>query len=110
MRFDFESKAFDATHCVCKDQFVGDLCETQRLGVTGDYTDFIAAVNECLTVDPVHGICPDSAFGVMSDWDVSLVSNFAEAFRADLLLMQTLRLGYRDRWWILQVRSKLPGV
>ena len=82
MRFDFESKAFDATHCVCKDQFVGDLCETAVGALPGDYTDFIAAVNECLTVDPVHGICPDSAFGVMSDWDVSLVSNFAEAFKS----------------------------
>ena len=82
VRFDFESKAFDPTHCVCKDRFVGDLCETAVGPLSGDYGEFTTAVNECLEVDPVHGICPDSAFGVMSDWDVSLVSNFAEAFKS----------------------------
>ena len=35
-RFDFESKAFDATHCVCKDSFVGDLCETAVGALSGD--------------------------------------------------------------------------
>jgi len=81
VRFDFESKSFDTTHCVCKDKFVGDLCETAVDGIlSGDREEFVAAVTKCLEVDPVHGNCPDSEYGVMSEWDVSLVKDFSYAF------------------------------
>jgi surface protein len=80
VRFDFESKSFDTTHCVCKDKFVGDLCETLIGGLSGDREQFVAAVTKCLEVDPVHGNCPDSEYGVMSEWDVSLVKDFSYAF------------------------------
>ena len=81
MRFDFESKTFDATYCVCKDDFVGDQCETAIGGLSGDRNHFTEAVSECLAVDPVHGFCPDSEYGLMSEWNVSLVANFSYAFQ-----------------------------
>ena len=34
------------------------------------------AVTECLLVDPTNGDCPSGAYGTISTWDVSGVTNF----------------------------------
>ena len=34
-------------------------------------TNFQQAVNECLSTNPVDGMCTDSEYGAMPDWDVS---------------------------------------
>ena len=45
---------------------------------------FHAAINECLEEDPFFGVCTSyserSKYGVMSDWDVSAVTNMQAAF------------------------------
>ena len=38
------------------------------------------AVAECLGYEPLAGECPESQFGVMSDWDVSRVTNMDQLF------------------------------
>ena len=42
--------------------------------------DFKVAVNDCLSDDPVYGICSDSIFGPISDWNTSLVTSMDSAF------------------------------
>ena len=42
--------------------------------------DFKKAVNDCLSYDPVYGICSDSIFGPISDWNTSLVTSMDSAF------------------------------
>lgn len=43
-------------------------------------TNFLDAINTCLTADPVNGMCTNSEYGVMPDWDVSNVTNMSNAF------------------------------
>jgi surface protein len=47
--------------------------------ITND--NFQEAINECLTTNPVDGMCSDSGYGAMPDWDVSQVTRMYEAFR-----------------------------
>ncbi len=42
--------------------------------------NFIEAINACLSTNPVDGLCTDSEFGAMPDWDVSNVTNMEAAF------------------------------
>ena len=43
--------------------------------------NFQDAINECLSTNPVDGLCSDSEYGVMPDWDVSNVTNMDGPFR-----------------------------
>ena len=45
-----------------------------------DNNVFLAAIADCLSTHPVTGLCVDSEYGPMPDWDVSNVTNMAEAF------------------------------
>ena len=42
--------------------------------------NFQTAINNCLTTNPEDGLCSDSEYGAMKDWDVSQVTNMREAF------------------------------
>jgi bacterial surface protein 26-residue repeat len=42
--------------------------------------NFQTAINTCLTTNPLDGLCSDSEYGVMKDWDVSQVTDMREAF------------------------------
>jgi surface protein len=42
--------------------------------------NFNEAITICLSTNPVDGLCYDSEFGAMPDWDVSAVTNMASAF------------------------------
>ena len=42
--------------------------------------NFQAAINNCSTTNPVDGMCTDSEYGAMPDWDVSNVTDMSEAF------------------------------
>ena len=43
--------------------------------------NFQEAVNECLSTNPVDGMCTGTVHGVMPDWDVSNVTDMSQAFR-----------------------------
>jgi surface protein len=45
-----------------------------------DDTNFQQAINTCLSTNPEDGMCSDSEYGAIPDWDVSTVTNMAEAF------------------------------
>ena len=40
-----------------------------------------SAVNTCLATNPVDGMCSDSEYGAMPDWDVSQVTDMSDAFK-----------------------------
>ena len=42
--------------------------------------NFQTAINTCLATNPVDGMCSDSEYGAMPDWDVSQVTNMSNAF------------------------------
>ena len=42
--------------------------------------NFQEAVNTCLSTNPVDGMCSDSEYGAMPDWDVSQVTGMSNAF------------------------------
>jgi len=42
--------------------------------------NFQNAINTCLSTNPVDGMCTDSEYGAMPDWDVSNVTNMSNAF------------------------------
>jgi surface protein len=42
--------------------------------------NFRNAINTCLNTNPVDGMCSDSEYGVMPDWDVSQVTDMRNAF------------------------------
>ena len=42
--------------------------------------NFQEAINTCLTTNPVDGMCSDSRYGEMPDWDVSNVTYMRDAF------------------------------
>jgi surface protein len=46
-------------------------------------TNFQTAINECLTTNPEDGMCSESEYGAMPDWDVSNVTNMRDAFAAE---------------------------
>ncbi len=43
--------------------------------------NFQDAINECLSTNPVDGMCTGSQYGAMPDWDVSQVTNMDRAFQ-----------------------------
>jgi surface protein len=45
--------------------------------------NFYSAINTCLTTNPVDGLCSDSEYGAMPDWDVSNVTKMSYAFAQD---------------------------
>tara|TARA_R110002051_G_scaffold275209_2_gene336174 strand:+ start:614 stop:1093 length:480 start_codon:yes stop_codon:yes gene_type:complete len=42
--------------------------------------NFQEAINTCLSTNPIDGMCSDSEYGAMPDWDVSQVTDMSEAF------------------------------
>jgi len=42
--------------------------------------NFKTAINTCLSTNPVDGMCSDSEYGAMPNWDVSNVTDMSEAF------------------------------
>ncbi|WP_296636239.1 BspA family leucine-rich repeat surface protein [Polaribacter sp.] len=42
--------------------------------------NFQEAINTCLSTNPEDGMCSDSEYGAMPDWDVSNVTDMSEAF------------------------------
>jgi surface protein len=47
-----------------------------------DDDNFQEAINTCLSTNPVNGMCSDSEYGAMPDWDVSNVTDMSQAFQA----------------------------
>ena len=47
-------------------------------------TNFQEAINECLSTNPVDGMCTGSQYGVMPDWNVSNVTDMYRAFKGNL--------------------------
>ena len=43
--------------------------------------NFLTAINTCLTNNPEDGMCSDSEYGAMPDWDVSQVTDMIGAFK-----------------------------
>ncbi len=43
--------------------------------------NFKVAINNCLSTNPVDGMCSESEYGAMPDWDVSNVTDMSEAFK-----------------------------
>ena len=44
-------------------------------------SNFRNAINTCLTTNPEDGMCTDSEYGAMPDWDVSQVTDMSDAFK-----------------------------
>ena len=42
--------------------------------------NFRNAINTCLSTNPEDGLCSDSEYGAMPDWDVSQVTDMSYAF------------------------------
>ena len=42
--------------------------------------NFSQAIQTCLSTNPIDGMCSDSEYGAMPDWDVSQVTNMSDAF------------------------------
>ncbi|MDG1423688.1 MAG: BspA family leucine-rich repeat surface protein [Flavobacteriaceae bacterium] len=53
---------------------------TTQISPVTDNT-FFSAISECLSTNPVDGLCSNSEFGAMPDWDVSQVTNMHSAFK-----------------------------
>ena len=43
--------------------------------------NFNDAIETCLSTNPIDGMCSDSKYGAMPDWDVSQVTNMRDAFK-----------------------------
>ena len=41
--------------------------------------NFQTAINTCLTTNPEDGMCSDSEYGAMPDWDVSQVTDMSRS-------------------------------
>jgi surface protein len=50
------------------------------LDCTIDDTNFYQAINTCLSTNPEDGMCSDSEYGAMPDWDVISVTDMSAAF------------------------------
>jgi surface protein len=46
-----------------------------------DDANFQQAINTCLATNPADGMCSDSEYGAMPDWNVSTVTSMSEAFK-----------------------------
>ena len=49
-------------------------------GTPIDDSNFQTAVNTCLSTHPITGLCADSEYGSITEWDVSNVTNMSQAF------------------------------
>ena len=56
--------------------------------------NFKTAINTCLSTNPVDGMCSDSEYGVMPNWDVSNVTDMSNAFKD-----KTSFNGDLGTWW-----------
>ena len=56
--------------------------------------NFKTAINTCLSTNPVDGMCSDSEYGVMPNWDVSNVTDMSDAFKD-----KTSFNGDLGTWW-----------
>tara|TARA_B110000971_G_scaffold111177_1_gene113842 strand:- start:118 stop:1350 length:1233 start_codon:yes stop_codon:yes gene_type:complete len=43
--------------------------------------NFQEAINTCLTANPIDGMCSESEYGPMPNWDVTLVTDMSSAFK-----------------------------
>ena len=59
--------------------FVGGSYPNSSTPITDD--NFSAAIADCLSTHPVTGLCIDSKYGSMPDWDVSNVTDMYQAFK-----------------------------
>ena len=57
------------------------LCGSVRAQTAISNTNIRTAVAACLAVDPVGGICPNTTYGSMPDWDTSAVTDMSSLFR-----------------------------
>ena len=53
-------------------------CFSQNTAITD--ANFLTAINTCLSTNPEDGLCSDSEYGSMPDWDVSSVTDMSNAF------------------------------
>ena len=53
-------------------------CPSNLTPITDD--NFYTAINTCLSTNPEDGLCSDSEYGLMPDWDVSQVTDMSDAF------------------------------
>ena len=51
-----------------------------QTALPNDITQFLSAVDDCLATNPEDGLCTNSVYGAMSDWDVSNVTDMQQAF------------------------------
>jgi len=54
-------------------------CSTALTPITD--ANFQTAINTCLSTNPVDGLCSDSEYGAMPDWDVSQVTDMGNGFK-----------------------------
>jgi surface protein len=52
--------------------------------------NFTLAINTCLETNPIDGLCFDSEFGSMPDWNVSEVTNMSSAFKSKINFNQDI--------------------
>ena len=62
--------------------FLGEIVLNSYSNAQTPITDgnFQDAINTCLTTNPVDGMCNESEYGAMPDWDVSNVTDMSNAF------------------------------
>ena len=53
----------------------------QDVNFTEWYNNFQTIINTCLSTNPEDGLCSGSDYGVMSDWDVSRVTDMSNTFK-----------------------------
>ena len=57
-------------------------CFSQNTAITD--ANFLTAINTCLTNNPEDGMCSESEYGAMPDWDVSNVTDMRGAFKGNV--------------------------
>ena len=58
------------------------LCGSVRAQTAITDANIRTAVAACLAVDPVGGICPNTAYGSMPDWDTSAITDMSSLFQS----------------------------
>ena len=56
-------------------------------------SNFQQAINTCLSTNPVDGMCSDSEYGAMPDWDVSNVTRYELCFYGIILFNADISVG-----------------